>query len=184
MAPLGGKPHRKRMRRLEVPGGARFLTFSCQARLPLFSNDKIALLMREHLVRVRREGCLAIYAWVIMPEHVHVLCMPRGESTITEVLRSAKMSVARVALARWHQLGAPILQRLADATGRPRFWLKGGGFDRNVRDADEFAETFRYIHHNPVVRKLVVRATDWPWSSARFWHGGFDDEPDCDPCPY
>lgn len=47
----------------------------------------------------------------------------------------------------------------------------GGGFDRNVRDADEPERTIRSIHENPVTRGLVARPTDWKWSSAR-WYAG------------
>ena len=45
-----------------------------------------------------------------------------------------------------------------------RFWQKGGGFDRNVRDDAEFSREVRYVHHNPVERALVTRPEDWTWS--------------------
>jgi hypothetical protein len=84
-------------------------------------------------------------------------------------------------LLRWKSINAPILTRIADATGRPRFWQKGGGFDRNVRSEAEFAREVRYIHRNPVERGLVKTPPEWPWSSVRWWMGLREGEVECDP---
>ena len=46
------------------------------------------------------------------------------------------------------------------------FWQKRY-YDRNVRDADEFAVKLRYIHRNPVKRGLARDPGDWKWSSFR-----------------
>lgn len=168
------------MRRRELSGGSRFVTFSCQGRLPLFNNRRIAGLFVDAMARARTERGLRVFAWVIMPEHVHILCKPARGTTLERVLRAMKMSVTKRVLARWRDLDAPILARLADATGRPRFWLKGGGFDRNVRGVGEFAREVRYIHRNPVERGLVVRPEDWRWSSVRWWMGEREGEFECD----
>lgn len=133
--------------------------------------------------RAQRQHGLRVYAWVVMPEHVHILCKPADDSQLSPVLRSLKMSVKKQSLNRWRELHAPILPRLADATGRPRFWLKGGGFDRNVRSEEEFAREVRYIHRNPVERQLVERPEDWRWSSVRWWMGIRQGEFECDPAP-
>jgi putative transposase len=178
---MDGTP-RKRMRRREVPGQTRFVTFSCQHRLPLFSNGRIARLLVEALARARMQGLL-LFAWVIMPEHVHILCRPPRGVVLGQLLRCVKMSVSKQALTRWQELQAPILGRIVDATGHPRFWLKGGGFDRNVRDEAEFSRYVRYIHRNPVERGLVARPEEWRWSSVRWWIGERDGELACDPAP-
>lgn len=112
-----------------------------------------------------------MFAWVLMPEHVHLLCCPGDGETLGHSLRLIKMSVAKAVLARWAALDAPILGRVADAVGRHRFWQKGGGFDRNVRSDGEFEREVRYIHRNPVERGLVPRPEDWRWSSVHWWMG-------------
>jgi len=171
------------MRRREIPHGVRFVTFSCQRQLPLLRNQAIAGLFVEALARARTKHGLSVYAWVLMPEHVHVLCRPPSDATLERILRGLKMSVAKRVIEQWKILHAPILGRIADATGRPRFWQKGGGFDRNVRDEAEFAREVRYIHRNPVERGLVQRPEDWPWTSVRWWMGARQDELECDPPP-
>jgi len=65
------------MQRRELKGTARFLTFSCFRRLPLFSNDKIKQLFLDRLKALRPVLHFQLYAWVIMPEHVHLLLMPQ-----------------------------------------------------------------------------------------------------------
>jgi putative transposase len=46
-----------------------------------------------------------------------------------------------------------------------------GGYDRNINDPRTLLYMIEYLHHNPVRRGLVKRATAWPWSSARFYAG-------------
>jgi putative transposase len=171
------------MRRREIPWNARFVTFSCQGRLPLLSNPKIAGLFVRAVSGARARHGFLLYAWVVMPEHVHVLCRAPDGSTLESQLRRIKMSVAKRVLERWKQIDAPILKRVADATGRPRFWQKGGGFDRNVRDDEELCREIRYIHRNPVERGLVAAPELWRWSSVRWWMGRREGEVTCDPPP-
>jgi putative transposase len=44
------------------------------------------------------------------------------------------------------------------------FW-QARYYDFNVRSQRKFIEKIRYMHRNPVVRRLVRRPEDWPWSS-------------------
>ena len=171
------------MHRWEIPLGVRFVTFSCQHRRALLSDPKTCELFLGALARARADLGLEVFAWVLMPEHVHLMCRPRPSTTLKTALVSVKMSVSRRVLARWHSTGNPILADLKDTGGRARFWLQGGGFDRNVRSEAEFADEIRYIHHNPVKRGLVSKPEDWRWSSVRWWMGRRDGEFECDPPP-
>lgn len=165
MQPLDpAQPHRKRLHRREVDRQSRFITFSCEQRLPLLQYPAIADLLVSALARMRSEFNLSLYAWVVMPEHVHLLVRPGADRSLTPALRSLKTSVARQVLFRWKTLDAPILEQLKTESGH-RFWLKGGGFDRNIRDDAEFRRTVRYIHRNPVERGLVGEPEKWRWSS-------------------
>lgn len=73
--------------------------------------------------------------------------------------------------------------RIDYGKGSPRFWQKGGGFDRNVRDVAEFCKEVRYIHQNPVQRGLAPRPEDWEFSSVRWWMGQREAEVPCDVPP-
>jgi len=161
---------RRTLKRREVSGHARYLTFSCYRRLPLFNNDQIKQLFVDQLDLTRRRLNFQIYAWVVMPEHVHLLVMPdTPEVTASHLLRALKRPVAAKVLTRWREIDPPILNRIKDKKGSPHFWQPGGGYDRNIISDQEILEKIEYIHANPVRRGLVDSTTDWPWSSA-LWY--------------
>ena len=67
---------RKRLKRREVVGGVRFLTFSCYRGLPLFKNDAIKDRFVEALAEAREASGFRLCGYMVMPEHVHLLLQP------------------------------------------------------------------------------------------------------------
>ncbi|USN99913.1 MAG: transposase [Phycisphaeraceae bacterium] len=174
--------HRKRLKRIEHPNHVRFLTFSCYRRLPLFDNDSIKDAFVEHVGACRARTNFLLHAWVIMPEHVHMMIWPDlPEFPVPKVTWTLRRGFARTVIGRWRELGAPILDRLRSPDGRIRFWQPGGGYDRNIIGGDELDEKVGYIHENPVRRGLVSRPTDWAWSSARRYSGDREGQLHIDP---
>ncbi len=120
-----------------------------------------------------------LWAWVIMPEHVHLLLFPGDGVGIGAILKSVKQPVAKrvVSWVRHHR--PDFLPRLLDLQpgGRRayRFWQPGGGYDRNLWTARRLREKIGYIHANPVRRGLVEHPRDWPWSSCRAWEEGGEE---------
>jgi putative transposase len=176
-------PIRKKLHRREIRGGSRFITFSCYQRLPLLGHPAVRDVFAEALARTRVNHGVRLFAWVAMPEHVHLLLEPAEGQPLSLMLESLKKSVMHRVLKRWRQIDAPILEQLRTPQGPLRYWQKGGGFDRNVRDDEEFCKTVTYIHRNPVKRGLADAPTDWKWSSARWWLGQRDVDVRCDPPP-
>ncbi len=89
-------------------------------------------------------------AWVIMPNHVHVVIRP--ETSLPEITRWLKGSSARKA------------NLILGRTGKA-FW-QDESFDHRVRDEVELDRIVRYVEHNPVSAGLVANPRDWPWSTA------------------
>ncbi len=144
-------------RRFEDPNGIRFLTFGCDSRLPLLADPWTADMVVDHLAQTRsRLGCW-LFAWVLMPDHVHLLLAPdHSVASSQRILLALKTRTATKALARLRGCGAA-----------PRaFWQAGGGYDRNVWSEHEFSEKLSYIEQNPVRAGLVERPQDYRWSSA------------------
>ena len=168
--------HRKRLRRYEIPGEARFLTFSCYRRLELFNNDRIKDRFARHIGEVQTGLGVAIYAWVIMPEHVHLLVLtPLPFTSVSPFSKRLKGCFANEVLGRWRKLGAAILPRLCDSRGKIHFWQRGGGYDQNLVDARDLEASIQYIHANPVARNLVKAPEDWRWSSASHYKNGSNE---------
>ncbi len=167
---------RKFRRSSEDPGCAHELTFSCYRRLPLLSRDRTRRWFLESLDRARHEHDLELWAYVIMPEHAHVLFFPRNpEYRIRTILQAIKQPVMRRAINYLKEHNPGWLDRLCIKPGdSPHFWQPGGGYDRNINCAATAWHVVEYIHNNPVRRSLASCPTDWAWSSAR-WYAGLDD---------
>ena len=169
--------HRKRCKRYNIPGDAHHLTFSCYNRLPLLASDRTREWLGEAVERACAGQNIALWAYVFMPEHVHLLVRPREASyDISRFLFAVKRPVAgraRMFLERWNQ--TEWLSRLTAEEGSRqvfRFWKPGGGFDKNIRERTAVAGLAGYIHANPVRRGLVDAPTEWQWSSAAWWISG------------
>ncbi|MBZ5619465.1 MAG: transposase [Acidobacteriia bacterium] len=89
------------------------------------------------------------HAWVVMPNHVHLLITPRVD--VPALLRRLKGASARES------------NKLLGRTGQP-FW-QDESYDRRVRSADEFQRIENYILQNPVRAGLARSAEEYPWSS-------------------
>ncbi len=91
-----------------------------------------------------------LQAWVVMPNHVHLVVSPHVEMwKITKAVKGYSAKEANLLLGR---------------TGQP-FW-QSESFDRWVRDRWEMARIVRYVEENPVKAGLTTHAEQWPWSSA------------------
>jgi REP element-mobilizing transposase RayT len=94
-----------------------------------------------------------LVAWVVMPNHAHMLCTPRVEHSLADIMHSVKSFTSSEA------------NKILNRSGR--FWQKEY-FDRYIRNATQFARTVAYIESNPVKANLCDRSEAWPFSSAGF----------------
>ncbi|MCZ6532917.1 MAG: transposase [SAR324 cluster bacterium] len=166
---------RKTIRRYNIPGQAHFLTFSCHQRLPLLVGENTLGWIVDAIARAKDKYRFALWAYVIMPDHAHLLVFPlHSGCDISAFLKAVKQSVARKARIEWANIDSELLNKLAvKRAGKPafRFWQAGPGYDRNIRTDDELVEKVNYIHNNPVTRGLADNPQDWEWSSARWFQG-------------
>ena len=165
----------KRRRRSDEAGQARELTFSCYHRYPFLSRDRTRRWFLEALQEARGRWPIDLWAYVLMPEHVHLLVYPREAGVmISGFLSDVKEPIAREAIAYLRRHAPDWLPRIRVREGsrvRHRFWQPGGGYDRNIAGGSTLRRVMDYIHANPVRRGLVERPEDWEWSSAR-WYAG------------
>jgi len=168
--------HLKRKKTYNEPGHAHFLTYSCYQRLPLLTKDRSRTWVLEAIQSARSKCDFDLWAYVVMPGHVHLLLRPRQQQyRVARILAALKRPVAVQAKAHLIQTGnTEWLDKLTVKKGKKaifRFWQTGGGYDENICDEKPVLEVIEYIHHNPVRRGLVEKSTDWAWSSSRFWAG-------------
>jgi len=168
---------KKEVRHFNLPGHAHEPTFSCYRRTPLLYSERAIVWLLQAIDTARRQRGFFVYAFVIMPEHVHIIIHPHEpKSEVSWFLKSMKQRVARRA-SRWMSDHDPqwydkLSMIRKDGRCEFRFWQTGGGYDRNIENPSTLIRMIDYIHNNPVRRGLVVTATDWKWSSASWYEKG------------
>jgi REP element-mobilizing transposase RayT len=90
-------------------------------------------------------------AWVVMPNHGHILLKPLPGFSLTSIMKGLKGNTANQA------------NKFLGRKGR--FWHPDY-FDRYIRDETHFRKTVRYIENNPVKAGLVETPDQWEYSSA------------------
>jgi len=143
-----------RLKRYQTEGHNHFLTFSCYQRLPHLDGNGSCTIFLQTLERLRRKHHFYLFAYVLMPEHVHLLLSEPRSQQLDNVIRVLKGQTSKLLKG-----------------GRPKFW-QARYYDFNVFTHTKFTEKLRYIHRNPVTRGLVAKPEDYPWSSFRHWSTG------------
>lgn len=92
-----------------------------------------------------------LHAWIVMPNHVHVLLTPRSGESLSQILHTWKSFTANKANAALGRTGA--------------FWQREY-FDRFVRNEEHFSAAIEYIENNPVKAGLCQTPVEWRYSSA------------------
>ena len=113
---------------------------------------RIATMIQNSLLHFDRER-YRLSAWVVMPNHVHLLATVCEGHSLSDIMHSFKSYTAHEANKMLRRNG--------------QFWFEDY-FDRFIRDQKHFANAVRYIESNPVKAKLCARPEDWPFSSAWF----------------
>ncbi|HEY5911016.1 MAG TPA: transposase [Verrucomicrobiae bacterium] len=91
-------------------------------------------------------------AWVVMPNHVHVVVWPMPNHTLSSIVQSWKRYTAREANV--------ILSRTGQAFWQPE------SYDHWIRNDTEYERCCRYVVNNPVKAGFCATPADWRWSSA------------------
>src|SRR6202007_1096038 len=140
-----------RLARVVVPGLPHHVTQRGNGRARTFFGDDDYVLYRDLLAKHCRAADVAVWAWCLMPNHVHLILVPSDADGL------------RRALAAVHRRYAGIVHARRKRTGH--FWQ--GRFGSVVMDEAHLAAAVRYVSLNPVRARLAARAPDWRWSRVR-----------------
>jgi putative transposase len=126
--------------------GTFFITTATYNRRRLFQLPANAKLFLETLQHYRREGYYKLHAFVVMPDHVHLILTPQ---TIT-----LERAMGLIKGGFSHRLASklPVWQR--------------GFTDHRIRDAEDLATRRTYLYQNPVRGGIATTAELYPYSSA------------------
>lgn len=116
----------------------------------LLQEKRLALCVTESISRTARDGQHKPIAWVIMPNHIHLVSLMPSGSGIGKLVNRLKSG------------SASSINKQLQRSGK--FWQRGY-FDRKMRDMNQFWRTIDYIHMNPVSAGLVADPKHWEMSS-------------------
>jgi putative transposase len=163
-------------RNYNTPCHAHELTFSCYKGYPFLEADRTRQWLADAVNAACEKHRFRLWAYVMMPEHAHLLVWPQETDYDIARFRSAvKEPVGRKAIKYMKDHSPSWLAKVTrQRRGRTErlFWQPGGGYDRNIHNPKTIRPVIDYIHLNPVRRGLFKMPEDWAWSSARWYREG------------
>ena len=140
-----------RLKHLLIEHSPYFVTTNIANAYPLFTDDTNARIVVTALLYLRQRGDFDLYSYVIMPDHLHLLLLPRQEKSVSEMMHSIKSFTAKEINKHMNRSG--------------KVWQEDY-YEHAVRGKADFDEKLIYIHNNPVKAGLVKTAEDYKYSSA------------------
>ena len=154
-----------------------FITATITDWQPLFLHEEARRILLEDIEFYRRKYKAKILAYVIMPEHYHLVVDLGMPDLLHKWLADIQRHTANQ-LSQWlretaHPAHLIVYEHRADKGAKLAVWKEQaravGIVSRNVLSAK-----IEYVHANPVRRGLVENPADWPWSSWRSYYLGDD----------
>jgi putative transposase len=144
---------------LVVPGLPHHITQRGNRRQQTFFRDEDYAAYRELMAEWCGERGVEVWAYCLMPNHVHLIAVPRSEDGLRRAIGEAHRRYTR----------------RINFREKWRGFLWQGRFASFVMDEPYVLAAARYVELNPVRAGLVADPADWPWSSARPHLSGCDD---------
>ncbi len=148
---IGETPKARKIREDKLIFALADRALDCASNGTMHLKDPVAAKIVEDSIIFGVPERYDLFAWCVMPNHVHVLLTPQWE--LEDVTHGIKGYTALR------------INRLQEARGRV-FW-QDESYDHWARDDEEMMRIIAYIENNPIVAELCAKPEDWPWSSAR-----------------
>lgn len=150
-------------RRARVNGGTYFFTINTFRRQTFLVDADVRAALRVGIETVRAVQPFVIEAWVLLPDHMHVIWrLPPEDHDFSTRWRIIKQVVTQRCGARLNRpewMTTWRAKRFQSTLWQHRFW------EHVIRDERDFARHVDYIHWNPVKHGYVQWVSDWPYSS-------------------
>lgn len=157
-----------------------FLTFVANQRLPVFRTEAIAGIAASAFDEARKSGGFSIYAYAIMPDHVHMVT--GCERSPSDTLRYLKGISARRVIGhlkeQGHESSLAKLRTTNRSGSRSHSLWQHHSNTFTVMSESVLMQKVNYIHLNPVGEGLADLPSEFRYSSARIWERKpIEDEP-------
>jgi len=142
-------------KRYDTHGLPSLITTNLANRKPLLASSYAARMLMEVINEVRAETAFNLLAFVVMPDHLHmVVSLPSGLK-LGRVMQLIKGRFSN----RYHR-----------ATGGDGNLWQERYHERTLRTEQQLITAIEYVHGNPMKAGIVSQLEDFPWSSANPTH--------------
>jgi putative transposase len=131
--------------RCSIPGCAYVVTAVTAHRISLFWSFEFAVIVARELHQLHRDDCCQMIAWVIMPDHLHALFLPK-HLPLSRLVQRLKGRTA-IAINRRRNSKEPVWQQ--------------GFHDHALRREESIVTAARYVVTNPLRAGLVRRLGEY-----------------------
>jgi len=147
---------------LNLPGALHFVTGNFLNRVPVFTDAGCCNAFLEELGSLNQKWPSKLIAYVLMPDHFHLISNPR-DGQIKQFMGTLKSLSGK---------------RIVTAGKQFRFTIDADGhqvWQDSFKDTALWSgwmiwQKINYIHANPVKAGIVKSAKDYPWSSFRSFY--------------
>jgi putative transposase len=148
--PLHAPPHPFR------EAGAYLISAANFEHQAIMQSSQRRMEFEAQLLNSLKEIADDLIAWVVLPNHYHML------------IRVQSLDHISVALKQLHGITSRAWNIEDNLTGKRRVWYKFA--DKYIRNDSHLHVAFNYLHYNPVKHGYVSDPYDWPWSSLQMYY--------------
>jgi len=141
-----------RIARLSAEGYPHHITQRGNNREKVFLDDEDRVFYLDALEQYKDKYGIKILAYCLMGNHIHILAVPKRETSLARGIGGTNLLYTQYINRKYKRSG--------------RLW-QNRFFSTIVEEEPYLWAVVRYIERNPVRAKLLKKAEDYPWSSAR-----------------
>ncbi|WP_394238320.1 transposase [Niallia oryzisoli] len=141
--------------RIKSKTGVCHIIWRGSNRQKSFHDDQDWIKFLDILKKYKITYQLAIYAWCLMGNHVHLL-IKAGNEDISITMKRMGISYAKYYNWKYNTTGHLFQDRFKS---------------ENVETTSYFLTVVRYTHQNLVKAGIINRVDEWKWSSCRSYYG-------------
>ena len=143
--------------RVSIPGQCYLLSFVVDGRRPVFLDPAHARAASRTLNRRGLWKDSELLAWVIMPDHAHLLARLGGSDRLQQLVTRIRAAISREVRSAGSGVGS--------------LW-QSGFHDRAVRSDEDLRAVARYVVANPLRAGVVEVLADYPYWDATWMEQG------------
>ena len=159
-----------------LPEKAYFITITTVYWIDIFTRLNHRFTFLNSLKYCQQYKHLNVFAYCIMPSHVHLICSTNNNILLADVIRDLKKFTSKQIVeniknepeSRREWMLELFEKACAHLKRKQEYKVWQDGYHAEILNSENFVhQKLNYIHKNPVVDRIVERPEDYLFSSAR-----------------